>query len=72
MVVGVLVFYVVMWYGFGDFFGWAISEFMFEDFRFYWVVIEEFDKVRGGDGKIYFWICEFDEVGLVEGVPRVY
>ena len=69
-VVGVSVLYVVTWHGLGDLLGWATSEPMPEDFRLHWVVIEEPDKARGGDGKIYFWIRELDEAGLAEGAPR--
>ena len=71
-VVGVSVLYAVPWHGLSDLLGWATIEPMPEDFRLHWVVIEEPDKARGGDGKIYFWIRELDEAGLAEGAPRAY
>jgi hypothetical protein len=64
--------YGVAWFGYRGITGWATPEPLPEDFRVYWLMVEDPDKVSSKPGAIYFWVRELDEAGFPVGPPRAH
>ena len=71
-IVLVTLLYVAAWSGYRGITGWATSQPLPEDFRVYWLMVEDPEKVSGKPGAIFFWVRELDDAGFPAGPPRAH
>ena len=52
--------------------GWPVPGPLPEEFAVHFIVVDEPDKVRGEEGKIFIWLRYLDDLGSPMGKPRVH
>lgn len=52
--------------------GWPVPGPLPEEFAVHFIVVDEPDKARGEEGKIFIWLSHLDDLGSPVGKPRVH
>lgn len=55
-----------------DFIGWPSNSDLPEEFQLHWAIINEPDKIKNTEGKIYIWATKLDKEKKRKDMPRAY
>jgi hypothetical protein len=65
-------FYIISYIGANELRGWAIQKPPPNPFKLHWAVVEEPDKARGLEGRVFILAQALGDYGELRGAPRLY